>query len=122
VADEVYGGLWAQPPLDLGEQDWSRSWVAVVEDEIVGVVLTGDDWLDDLWVARRHRRHGVGSRLLRQAESEIASRGFQAGRLRVVASNAEAIMFYRRNGWQEEREYAHESLPVLMLEMSKRLK
>ena len=121
VVDEMYGGLWAQPPLDIGEQDWSRSWVVVIEDEIVGVALTSDEWLDDLWIERRHRGQGIGSSLLLQAESEIANRGFRSARLRVVVSNVAAIVFYRRSGWQAEREYTHESLPVFMLEMSKRM-
>ena len=121
VVDEVYGGLWAQPPLALEEQDWSRSWVAVVQREIVGLTLTGDDWLDDLWIEQRYRGQGIGSSLLLQAESEIADRGFRSARLRVVVSNSPAILFYRRFGWQPEREYPHETLPVFMLEMRKSL-
>lgn len=33
VVDEIYGGLWADPPLPLGDQDWSLAWVAVVEEQ-----------------------------------------------------------------------------------------
>jgi ribosomal protein S18 acetylase RimI-like enzyme len=95
--------------------------VAVVEEEIVGVVLTSDDWIDDLWIGRKHRRRGVGSSLLLHAESEINGRGFQSARLRVVVSNAAAILFYRRFGWQDEQDYPHETLPVVMHEMRKRL-
>jgi hypothetical protein len=40
VVDEIYGGLWAPPPLPIDEDCWLLSWVAVVDTKIVGVVLT----------------------------------------------------------------------------------
>ena len=29
VVNEIYGGLWAVPPLPVDEQNWHSSWVAV---------------------------------------------------------------------------------------------
>jgi hypothetical protein len=28
VVDEIYGGLWAPPPLPVEEENWHSSWVA----------------------------------------------------------------------------------------------
>jgi len=87
--------------------------------EIVGMVLTSHEWISDLWVLRRARGQGIGRRLLAQGESEIADRGYRTFRLRVVKSNTAAIGFYQGNGWRVQREFSHESLPIMMLEMGK---
>ena len=122
VVDEVYGGTWASPPLPIDEEDWSLAWVAVSESKIVGMVLTSEQWISDLWVLSEHRNHGVGQQLLFQGEAEIAGRGHATARLRVVKSNVRAVRFYNRLGWRVAREFPHETLPIDMLEMSKVLK
>jgi len=121
VVDETYGGVWASPPLPISEENWHFSWIAVLGTKIVGMVLTSGEWLDDLWVLRESRGCGVGQRLLAQAEAEIAARGHRTLRLRVVQSNAAAIAFYHKHGWQIAREFPHEKFPVMMLEMFKSL-
>jgi ribosomal protein S18 acetylase RimI-like enzyme len=119
VVDEIYGGLWAPTPLLIDEEDWSLAWVAIVETNIVGMVLTCEEWISDLWVLRENRGHGVGKRLLAKGEAEIAGRGRGTFRLRVVKSNTIAVSFYLRQGWRVEREFPNERLPVTMLEMTK---
>ena len=64
VVDEIYGGLWAAPPLPVDEERWHLSWVADVDTKIVDMVLTHEEWISDLWVLRESRRCGVGQRLL----------------------------------------------------------
>jgi ribosomal protein S18 acetylase RimI-like enzyme len=121
VVDEVYGGLWATSPLTIDEEDWSCALVAIEDMRIVGVVLTHDEWISDLWVLRESRRRGLGQELLAKGESEVCERGFRTLRLRVVKSNSAAVNFYLRNGWQVKREFRHEKLPVTMIEMTKTL-
>jgi hypothetical protein len=48
VVDEIYGGLWAPPPLPVEQESWHLSWVAVVDTKIVGMVLTQEEWISDL--------------------------------------------------------------------------
>jgi ribosomal protein S18 acetylase RimI-like enzyme len=98
---------------------WNLSWIAVLNTKIVGMVLTGGEWLDDLWVLRESRGRGVGQRLLAQGEAEIVARGHRTLRLRVVQSNATAIRFYHKHGWQIAREFPHEKFSVVVLEMFK---
>jgi ribosomal protein S18 acetylase RimI-like enzyme len=119
VVDEIYGGLWAPPPLAVDEENWGLSWIAVVDGKIAGVVLTHKEWISDLWVLRHHRGCGVGYRLLAQGEAEIISRGRETFRLRVVKSNTAAIDFYYRHGWRVAREFQHEKFPVTVFEMVK---
>src|SRR5215472_357670 len=119
VVDEIYGGLWAPAPLPVDDDNWPSSWVAVLDEKIIGVVRTSEEWLDDLWVLRESRGQGVGHLLLARGEAEIVARGHETLRLRVVQSNAPAIDFYRRHGWQIARAFPHEKLPITMLEMFK---
>lgn len=119
VVDEVYGDVWAAPPIPIDDEDWSLAWVAVSNNRIVGVVLTQGEWISDLWVLAEHRGKGAGRQLLLQAEAEIAGRGHPVFRLRVVASNVKAASFYSRMGWRVERDFRHEKLPIRMLEMVK---
>jgi len=121
VATETFKDLFAPNPvpLEFKDEDWPLAWVAVSDAKILGVIITNQGWVDDLWVLREHRRQGVGTRLLAQGESEIAARGCQTCRLRVVKSNPVAIQFYLRQGWQIAREFAHEKYHHPMLDMVK---
>ncbi|WP_263382784.1 GNAT family N-acetyltransferase [Granulicella arctica] len=124
VVDETYAGLWAAPPLPIGDEDWSMASVALLEDALpgdalVGMVLTNAAWIDDLWVLREYRGRGIGKLLLEHAEAEIAARGSDVMRLRVVKSNTNAVRFYERYGWHVERELLHETFSIAMLEMQK---
>ena len=123
VANETFKDLFAPNPVPLKfeDEEWPLAWVALCDEKIVGVIITNQEWVSDLWVFREHRRHGIGSRLLAQGEAEIAGRGHGKGRLRVVRSNAIAVQFYLTHGWQIAREFAHEKYHHAMLEMAKSL-
>jgi GNAT superfamily N-acetyltransferase len=122
VLDEIYGGLWAPPPLPVDEESWHSFWVAVRAAKIIGVVRTSGEWLDDLWVIRENRGCGVGQRLLALGEAEIIARGYETLHLRVVQSNAAAIEFYLHHDWRIARAFPHERLPITMLEMFKSIR
>jgi ribosomal protein S18 acetylase RimI-like enzyme len=117
VVDEIYGEVLQSAPVE--DEDWSLAWVADSDTKIVGIVLTRDEWISDLWVLPEHRGVGVGQRLLAQGEAEIMGRGHRTLRLRVAKSNQKAVRFYQRQDWQIAMEYPHKKLPVTMLEMEK---
>ena len=123
VANDTFKDLFAPNPvpLEFEDEDWPLAWVAVSDEKIVGAIITNQEWVSDLWVLREHRGQGVGSRLLSQGEAEIAARGYQTCRLRVVRSNAVAVQFYLSQGWQIAREFAHEKYHHTMLEMARSL-
>jgi GNAT superfamily N-acetyltransferase len=118
VVLECYGHLLPDYRFDAAE-NWYDSWVAESEGSIIGVMLTGDDWVEDMWIAKSHRRLGIGARLLALAEGEISDRGHAVGRLRVVFENVPALHFYGRHGWTEDRRYPHEINGFEMVEMTK---
>jgi GNAT superfamily N-acetyltransferase len=121
VVTEIYGSLWDTSSPPPGHEDWSRSWIAVDGGEPVGVLLTTDEWIDDLWIVSAQRGHGLGGRLLSWGEAEIAGRRLSVARLRVVRVNVRAISFYLNHGWEFEAEFPHEHLPVTTLQLRKRL-
>lgn len=63
----------------------------------------------------------VSEAICSRGELEIAARGHNTCRLRVVKSNAVAVQFYLSRGWQIVREFAHEKYHHAMLEMAKTL-
>ena len=121
VVNEIYGGLWSVSPIEIENQDWSDAWIASSGHEIVGVLLTKDEWIDDLWVRQDHRGRGLGTKLLQYGEMEVAGRHHGESRLRVVKANRNAVSFYVKYGWNIEKEFRHETLPIEMLELMKRL-
>jgi len=120
VVLECYGHLLPGYKFDADE-NWPWSCVAEDTGAIVGVMLTGEDWVEDLWIHASHQARGIGDRLLGIAESEIAGRGYKIGRLRVVSENVRALRFYARYGWTEDSRYPHGINGFEMVEMTKRL-
>ena len=120
VVDEVYGTLFPEG-IPEDHTDWTEALVAVLEGVIIGVVLTSDDTIDDLWVSADHRRRGVGGVLLASAESEIQQRRYRLARLRVIADNMTARRFYAAYRWSEAETYPHERWGFSMINMTKDL-
>lgn len=119
IADETFAYPFAPSQVPIGDSDWLSAWLAISRDVIVGVTMTRDEWVTDLWVQRDRRRNGVGGRLLAHAEGEIQTRGYCTLRLRVVKSNTRAVEFYRSHGWRVHREFSHEKFGHAMFEMIK---
>ncbi len=119
IADETFAYLFAPSQVPIGGADWLSAWLAVLEDEIVGVTMTREEWVSDLWVRCDHRRTGIGGTLLAQAEREIRARGYHTLRLRVVKSNTRAVDFYHSHGWRIHREFPHEKFGHAMFELTK---
>jgi ribosomal protein S18 acetylase RimI-like enzyme len=119
IADETFAYIFAPSQVPVGEPNWISAWLAILGEEIVGVTLTQDEWVSDLWVRSDSRRLGIGARLLAQAEVEIRGRGYKTFRLRVVKSNIQAVHFYESQGWSVLREFLHEKFGHPMFEMNK---
>jgi ribosomal protein S18 acetylase RimI-like enzyme len=119
IADETFAYLFAPSQVPIGVPNWLGAWLAISNEEIVGVTMTRDDWVSDLWIRRDSRGLGIGARLLSLAELEISGRGHDTFRLRVVKSNLRAVQFYQSQGWKVHREFPHEKFGHAMFEMTK---
>jgi putative acetyltransferase len=110
VAEER-DGIATEPPVDVDV--WAKrfaasdaaSFVAVADGAVVGMIQVderrGVGKLAML-VARRWRRHGVGSALLSAAIERARTDGLRKLSLDVFPHNAAAIALYRKFGFVEE--------------------
>jgi GNAT superfamily N-acetyltransferase len=104
------------------DENWEEAWVAKSNGSIIAVMMSANEWIDDLWVQSAERGKGVGSALLAKGEDEIAARGHSHAMLRLVAKNDRALKFYLAKNWAVKREFLHEKYGFPMLELTKTLK
>ena len=96
---------WPRESYLPAPDDVLRSWVAVCNGAVAGVLLAGyagdDVEILNLAVADAARRHGVGRALVRVALDEAIARGLTRAFLEVRESNAGARAFYARLGFTD---------------------
>ncbi|QIX28399.1 glutaminase [Nocardioides sp. JQ2195] len=83
--------------------------VAVVDQQVVGFVMTADDAVDQIYVDPDQRGSGIAVALLNDAERRIAAAGHAKAWLAVVPGNDRAQAFYRGQGWIDEGIFDHGS-------------
>jgi ribosomal protein S18 acetylase RimI-like enzyme len=80
--------------------------VARVDGALAGTALAGYDghrgWVYKVAVHPRHRRAGIGTALVRQAEQALRALGCTKVNLQVRASNAGVVAFYQALGYHVE--------------------
>jgi hypothetical protein len=80
--------------------------VAIVDDVLVGTLLAGFDgvrgWFHRLAVHASAQRGGVGTRLVRHAETALSEHGCPKVNLQIRTANAAVIAFYRSLGYATE--------------------
>jgi len=95
-------------PLDEVRRRWrealgedGRSVLVCEEDgELVGVAMTGPEWLDGLYVVPERWGRGVAAALHDAALEQARADGFERCHLWVLEENHRARRFYERRGWR----------------------
>jgi len=82
--------------------------VACVDGEVAGLLDWRDDFIDSLHVSPQRQGLGIGSALLRHAETAIASAGHPRIRLETDTFNQQARAFYGKHGYAEVDFYPDE--------------
>jgi ribosomal protein S18 acetylase RimI-like enzyme len=122
-------GLWRQG-LSRTPQPGSATFVALVEDEIVGFATVGASHSEDgtgelyaIYVDPARWGHGAGQALIGRAEASLRESGFPHALLWVLAGNERAERFYRTAGWESdgEKEDVFQGASVTELRYRKRL-
>jgi ribosomal protein S18 acetylase RimI-like enzyme len=82
-------------------------YVAVSGSEVIGTIMAGYDghrgWIYSLAVSAAHRRCGVGSQLVRHAESALAKSGCVKVNLQIMEGNETVSAFYAALGFSVEK-------------------
>jgi ribosomal protein S18 acetylase RimI-like enzyme len=96
--------------------------VAIDDDRVVGFVHLGQSTDDDADATTGHiysvhvdpdlTGMGIGGQLVAAATNALASDGFRAATLWVLADNERAQLFYQRLGWQGDGSVRTEALSV----------
>jgi ribosomal protein S18 acetylase RimI-like enzyme len=91
--------------LELSESEcrWRRALqgrdvLLVAGAEIIGLGHAGGDRIRALYLLRAYQRRGIGRALLSRLLAALNKRGIAAARFDVVATNVNAIRFYRALG------------------------
>lgn len=100
---------WNDPDHDIAcklAHDAAGFLVAEVGGRVVGSVMAGFDghrgWVNYLAVDPAHRRAGVGSVLMKEAERVLARAGCPKVNLQVRATNEPAVGFYEAIGYARD--------------------
>ena len=80
--------------------------VAEIDDNVVGTVIAGIDgtraWIYYVAVAQAFQRQGIGTALIKHAETDLTQLGYPQVNLQVRESSAEIVRFYKRLGYDVE--------------------
>jgi GNAT superfamily N-acetyltransferase len=67
----------------------------------VGLASCQHNCIDDLWVARRYRRRGIGRRLLQASIAALREQGYQFAQAGCEDFNEQARHFFEHAGWDK---------------------
>jgi ribosomal protein S18 acetylase RimI-like enzyme len=80
--------------------------VATEDGHVAGFIVSEENpplaHILTLDVAETHRRHGVGTVLLRELEANLAARGVRTILLETAIENEAAVAFWKRHGYRIE--------------------
>lgn len=98
---------WNDPRADIRHKQSQQPelfLVAEADDEVVGVIMAGDDghrgWVHYLAVDPQQQGIGVGRALLGRVEAELTARGCPKVQLQVRLDNTNVIDLYRHLGYE----------------------
>ena len=83
---------------------WQITRLAVTDDRPVGIIGARDNYVAGLWIHPRYHRRGIGTKLMRDAETAAREHGHDTMWLETSEYNADAPAFYRAIGYSEAGE------------------
>jgi ribosomal protein S18 acetylase RimI-like enzyme len=102
--------LWREG-LGRAPRPGSATFVALVDDEVVGFAAVGASHSEDgagelyaIYVHPAHWGHGAGRALIARSEASLRESGFPTAVLWVLEGNERAERFYRAAGWERDGE------------------
>lgn len=75
------------------------AWSARLGTKTVGVITVSANCIDELWVDGKHRRRGIGTRLVAMALEHFKARGFSNAQVGIENFNQGPLHFFKAKGW-----------------------
>jgi ribosomal protein S18 acetylase RimI-like enzyme len=101
---------WNNPQRDIERKlQVNPEWfiVGVLDGKVIATCMAGYEghrgWINYLAVDPTHRRQGIGSAMMAEAESQLQAAGSPKVNLQVRETNREVIEFYRSVGYSDDR-------------------
>jgi len=102
--------MWREG-LSRAPQPGSATFMALVEEEVVGFATVGASYSEDgtgelyaIYVHPSSWGNGAGHALIERAEASLRESGFPSALLWVLEGNEQAERFYRAAGWERDGE------------------
>jgi GNAT superfamily N-acetyltransferase len=107
---DTYGDIMTQEVLDPWvkgdkvekaiDEYLDRTYLAVIDDEIVGIVANTENYIEMLWVPKAHQRKGIGTALVRYVEDMVRPTGHRTLGLHCFKDNLGGVAFYGSLGYR----------------------
>ena len=127
----TYGDIMTQEVLDPWlkgdkveraiEEYLDRTHLAVIGNDIVGIVANTENYIEMLWVPKDHQRKGIGAALVRYTEDIVRQDGHKDLGLHCFKDNTGAVLFYGSLGYLPMDEELDNEARVLKLRLAKDL-
>lgn len=98
------------------ERRRERCWLAWLDERLVGLATASANCVEDVWVAARYRRRGIGTRLVEMAMAHLRRRGFGFAQAGCEDFNRAAVDFFEALGWARIGSEPQQLTPTLRVE------
>ncbi|WP_394177427.1 GNAT family N-acetyltransferase [Yoonia maritima] len=78
--------------------------VCIQDDEVLGLCITRENELYQIYVSPKARGRGVAPALMMDAESSLLETGYLSAWLACAMGNDQAARFYKKSGWHNTGE------------------
>lgn len=81
------------------EKRFSNCLIAVLNGQLVGLIISSSNCIDDIWVRKKYQRRHIGKKLIAQLQIRLQSRGFKSVQVGCENFNTKAIAFFQALNW-----------------------
>jgi ribosomal protein S18 acetylase RimI-like enzyme len=105
--------------VELPFEPRGECYVAEIDEIAAAFIYIDMQWLDELWVGKQFQGSGIGTALVRHAETMMRAACFSCGYLSVLKANVRAVALYERLGWTPASAFQDRRSGVWNLKMLK---
>jgi GNAT superfamily N-acetyltransferase len=105
--------------VELPFEPRGQCYVAEIDKVAAAFIYVDMQWLDELWVRKQFQGSGIGTALIRHAETVMQAASFSRAYLSVLKANVRAVALYERLGWTAAKSFQDRRSGVWNVKMQK---